>query len=257
MTADKILRTLARGGPIGGRHVLVTAHPDDETVSASALLSRLTWAPTIVQITDGTQAADPCRQAMAQCRREERAAALAAAKWEGSTIVDAGIPGREAHRHIDGLVRVVQVAAAGADAVWTHPYEHGHLDHDTAALVVALALDGLAARPARMEFASYFMASSGRSVFGDFWPDDACPTVPVKLTATELARKRAAVWAYASQAGILRKFRTPGLERYRAAPAYDFTAPAAVPMTRWDVKGYLPATTEWRALARAARRASQ
>ncbi len=258
MSHGGVLKALARGGPLCGRHVIVTAHPDDETVSAAALLSRAAWAVTIVQLTDGSQSTDPSRPIVAERRRRERTEALRLAKWEGATLIDAGCPGREAYQHVPELVRIVQAASAGATAVWTHPYEGGHLDHDTAALVVSLALAPMLAsvRPAALEFASYFMASSGRSVFGDFWPDDLCPTAPVKLSAVELGRKRAAMGAYESQAGILRKFRTPGLERYRVAPVYDFAAAVPPPLCRWDVKGYAPPTATWREAVLPGRRMS-
>ncbi len=255
MTAAAILKELARGGPVGGRHVLVTAHPDDETVSASALLCRLAWAPVLVQITDGTQSTDPDRVGMALRRAMERTDALAAGRWDGITVIDAGCPGREAHRHVPDLVRILRLALAGATAVWTHPYEHGHLDHDTASLAVAAAVGPMAEPPAVLEFASYFMDGAGRSVFGDFWPHGgATPTAHVELRPEELRRKRAAVDAYASQAAILRKFPQPGSERYRVSPGYDHSAPARVPLARWDAKGYRPTTAEWRALTQEATR---
>lgn len=238
MTADRILAALVDGGPIPGRHLLVTAHPDDETISAAGLLCRVTDA-RIVQLTTGS---DDRHAAVTTLRRRERDAACAAAGWPWP-ILDAGVPGRAAHQHLAALLAVVETALVEVDVVWTHPYEGGHLDHETAAWLVQTA--GARTGTLRMEFASYH-ATPMRQTFGDFWPDPRVRAVHVPLDAATWGRKRAALDAYASQASILRKFPTPGIEAYRAAPVYDFTRRPPPPRCRWDVKKYAPSTATWR-----------
>lgn len=231
-----LLRAIARGDRLAGRHVIVTAHPDDETVSCAGLLSAVEDA-VIVQLTTGAPLTD---LATATQRRHERDAAMAAGSWPWP-VIDAGVPGREAHRSLTALRRLLAVALKGADAVWTHPYEGGHLDHDTAAWLV----QRMAGAVPRFEFASYH-CNAKTQTFGDFWPDATSPTVRVNLTTDTLARKMAAVAAYVSQASILRKFPKLDVEAYRAAPVYDFQQPSAPPRCRWDVKGYQPSTRVWR-----------
>jgi LmbE family N-acetylglucosaminyl deacetylase len=239
----EILQALLHGEPVHGRHLVVTAHADDETVSFGGALSMLTDA-TVLQITTGAPVTD---RIVTEQRQRERCAAFAAAGWPWP-VVEAAVPGREAHRHLATLQALLAEALVGVDVVWTHPYEAGHLDHDTAAWLVQQVC-GFGG-PVRMEFASYH-CNALTQTFGDFWPDATVPAVHVPLAGDRLTRKRAAMAAYESQAAILRKFPTPEIEAYRVAPRYDFTKPAAPPRARWDVKRYQPSTQEWRRLVAA------
>lgn len=242
MTGPDVLAALLAGDSLTGRHVLVTAHPDDETISASRVLS-LAHDATIFLLTDGTLRDGVMLQTVAQ-RHAEFDAALVAGHWS-PRVWRMNLMGREAHAHASLLVNVLE--HLHPDVVWTHPYEGGDLDHDTAAWLVQTACDRLgAAAPLRMEFASYHLGADRADVFGSFWPVPLPQTV-VRLTGAALARKQAAMAAYVSQASILRKFKRPDIEPYRLAPRYDFTKPSAPTWCRWDVKGYQPSTTEWRA----------
>ena len=112
-------------------------------------------------------------------------------------------------------------------AVITHAYEGGHPDHDAAALAVHLACrlreqSGRQA-PVILEFAGYHDPDgSGRMATLRFLPA-AVPTVAVRLKAAEQDRKRRALDCYATQAELLRLFRTDR-EQFRAAPRYRFAA---------------------------------
>lgn len=241
----EILRTLASGEIVRGKHLVLTAHPDDETISMGGALCLLEDA-VIVQVTTGVHRDDPDYARVVDRRQAERRAAFAAARW-GWPVVDLNAAGREA---MDGLgLRTALLAELigryAPDAIWTHPYEGGHLDHDSAAWM-GQHVATTSARPiARLEFASYFSTARDQ-VFGRFWPDDACPALEVPLSPFRLARKRAAIAAYESQASILRKFKTPEIEAYRAAPVYNFAAAPPPPRCRWDVKGYTPTSADWR-----------
>ncbi len=229
-----------------GRHLLVTAHPDDDTISASFLLS-MADGLTVLQLTDGVSIDVPDRAAQTVARRREREAAFVAAGWSWP-VLECDVAGREAHRHLPTLLDAVADALVGVEAIWTHPYEGGHLDHDTAAWLVQTACAGLTAvgqrPPNRMEFASYHATATGYA-FGTFWPDTR--DWGHGLSGVVWARKQAAIACYTSQAHILRKFPTRDREVYRAAPTYDFSKPAPPPRSRWDVKGYAPSTADWRA----------
>lgn len=243
LTARLFLSALLAGTPLPGTHLLVTAHPDDETISASALLSGADVR--ILQLTDGVPVMAHDRADQLPQRRAERDAALVAGGW-APAVRDAGVPGRSSFLSLPMLLAMVQDACVGVDAVWTHPYEAGHLDHDTAAWLVQQAC-ARPWEPLRMEFASYHQGAGRQQIFGAFWSAPT-ETIAVSLAGARLQRKQAALAAYASQAHILRKFRTPTIEPYRVAPVYDFRKPAPPVGNRWDAKGYRPSTAEWRRL---------
>lgn len=248
LTGAAILSVLLAGGMLSGRHVIVTAHPDDETISCSAVLSGVQDA-SIVQLTDGVPRNCPERQVESASRQAERVAACAAGGWFWP-VTACDVAGRAAHLHRRSLLDVVAHALDGADVVWTHPYEGGHLDHDTAAWLVQTACDQIVSPPIRMEFASYHLGADGRDRFGSFWADLGAPSIAVRLSPAQWARKNAALKAYASQAHIVRKFRTIETESYRVAPRYDFARPPLA-RSRWDARGQQPSTAVWRAVIQA------
>lgn len=244
MTPIDILHMVADGRrPVPGRHVIVSAHPDDETISFGGALCLLDDA-VIVQVTTGVHAGKQSANQSAD-RLQERQAALQAGGWD-VPVIDAGVCGREAHRHLVRLLALLETALEGADVVWTHPYEGGHLDHDSAAWLVQTACQRLPLAPARLEFASYHSRGERRDVFGAFWSDPRSVALTRTLVGEHKARKRAAIAAYTSQASILRKFPMFTEEPYRVAPVYDFAQPPPPVGCRWDLKGYTPSTAEWR-----------
>lgn len=245
LTAAVLLSALAAGDSLSGRHLLISAHPDDETISASAILSGA-GDVRILQLTDGVPVTDPDRLPKLPRRFAERTAALQAGAWT-PFVIDTGIAGRASwrHPHLSDALALLTHMIADADVLWTHPYEGGHLDHDTAAWLVQTACDRRTTAPLRMEFASYHRSPDGRDRFGVFSADSTTPAVDVRLTDVRLTRKQAALQAYASQTRIVRKFPTLDVEPYRHAPRYDFTRPALA-VSRWDAKGYQPTTAAWR-----------
>lgn len=247
MTA-RLLTELAGGGPVHGRHVVITAHADDEVITFAGALRRLASA-TIVQLTSGVPRKGADYADQVALRRTERAAAQVAGGWPWSTI-DGNLAAREAHQDLPRLLTLVATAIEGADVVWTHPYEHGHLDHDSAAWLVQRACEASVAPPLRMEFASYHFTAN-RHVFGAFFPCRSAGHVTAHLSGVDLQRKRAAIAAYSSQAHIVRKFPDVTVEYYRAAPVYNFRKPAPPAGSRWDHRRLTPSTMEWRAIVAA------
>ena len=114
--------------------------------------------------------------------------------------------------------------------VLTHPYEGGHPDHDACALAVACADQAQRKGPILpviVEAAFYHAGANGIET-GCFLRSGAgsCCTHEVirRLSPEENARRRALLDCFPTQRETLQYFRGD-IERYRIAPAYDFSRP--------------------------------
>jgi LmbE family N-acetylglucosaminyl deacetylase len=237
--------------------LVLAAHPDDETIGASSLLHEAPHC-VIVHLTDGAphdralwargQTGD--RSAYAHLRRAEAETALGLAGILPEQILGFGCADQVASQHLvtltRGFARVLE--AVRPSAVITHAYEGGHPDHDAAAFVAAHALPLLAAevRPALVEMTSYHGAF-GHLVTGQFLERGAPITTRV-LTPEQRARKRAMIAAYASQHETLAAFELDR-ERFRAAPAYDFTRPPHAGVLHYERMGWSMRSAEFCELA--------
>ena len=245
-----LLQRLARRERIAPRVVIVAAHPDDEILALGSRL-RLVDDLCILYLTDGAPR-DPADARRAGCvdragyaalRRDELQAALATVTADAE-LRGYGCPDQDAVLDCAAIVDRLATDLAGAAAVVTHAYEHGHPDHDTAALAVALACERLGRdAPRRFEFPGYHIRG-GRAVFGTFWPDPRAPETVLPLTPRMREVKRAALECFSSQAETLALF--PLDERLRAAPSYDFAAPAPPREAWYDRLGWRMTLRVWR-----------
>ncbi len=257
MTAgQRVLKKLKRGERIAERIVIVTAHPDDETVSMGGALCLMDDV-VIIQLTDGAMD-DPrsianmgvsSRSEVAALRRSEREAAFRVAGWD-IRVREMGFIDQETALHLNQAVYQVAASLGQADVVFAHPYEGGHIDHDSVAAVVQRVCECIDDPPTRLEFASYHWDGTTRKA-GVFWPVEGHPAVLGLIRGERLARKQAAVAAYKSQASVTRWFNLD-LEQYRTAPTYDFTKPPTTPACWYDRRAWKTTSAQWRAAARAA-----
>ncbi len=257
MSAE-MLRSLAHR-----RILFVAAHPDDEVIGAGAMLARLK-EPIFAYLTDGAPAdlrdasakGFASREQYANARRAERDAALALAGHPRPHVVEFGRIDQEASFELAALAReLTQVAAAvRPELIMTHPYEGGHPDHDAAAFAVhaarALAARAARAAPAIAEFTSYH-ERAGRMETGEFLHRGA-PVFTAELTSEQREMKRRMLQCHASQREVLAAFGLAS-ERFRAAPAYDFTRPAAAAIY-YERQPWNMDVERWCALARDAMR---
>jgi LmbE family N-acetylglucosaminyl deacetylase len=218
---------------VGGPTLLVAAHPDDETVGAGGILPRVRLA-AIVHVTDGAPrdcadahaAGFSTRKDYAAARRQELLNALeeaAIAPGVGRTL---GIADQEASLHMAELTRRIEalVSELRPRALVTHPYEGGHPDHDATTFAVHAACALAASPPAIYEWTSYHAAAPGRPVIetGRFLAGGEQGQAIV-LSDEDSRRKGRMIACFSTQLHILRHF-SVDVERFRAAPAYDFTA---------------------------------
>ena len=215
---------------------------------------------SLIHVTDGAprdlsdahRAGFVSREAYARARAAELDRALRAAQIIQARRRAFGIADQEAIEHLAELLPRLEAELAAAAAVITHPYEGGHPDHDSCALLVQCACERLhrAGRPGpmRLEFPCYHARDGGMAT-GVFWPIAGCPERVVALDHRQLARKRAALAQFASQREVIAAFALSP-ERLRRAPRYDFTRPpppgdVLYDRFRWRVTG-----ESWRQLAR-------
>lgn len=243
-------------GPI----TLIAAHPDDEILGLGGQLAGIPRL-SLIHVTDGAprnptdaqRAGFASRRAYARVRAQELERALRAAEVIAPRRRAVGVADQETVEHLPELLAAMQAELSIAAAVITHPYEGGHPDHDTCALIVQCACERLIrdGRPApvRLEFASYH-ARGGTMATGVFWPAAQCPESVLPLDCRQDARKRAALAEFATQKEVIAAFPVSP-ERLRLAPRYDFTRPpppgeVLYDRFRWRITG-----ESWRQRARA------
>jgi LmbE family N-acetylglucosaminyl deacetylase len=244
------------------RTLVLAAHPDDEVIGASWLLTQLSEVH-VLHVTDGTPLAGAAWRAVggrtalesAGIRRAELLEAMAVAGIPPSSCARLGLTEGEAWRDLDTLVwGVVDAFMTWApDLLLTHAYEGGHPDHDAAAFAAQAAVRVLSRMhlpvPALAEFTSYHRGDDGGLVTGEFLPDPQ-PVFAVELGPDDRRRKRAMLRAFASRKRVLDTF-TVDHEYYRAAPRYDFTrAPHAGPLF-YETQPCSVTGGQWRAAAAA------
>jgi N-acetylglucosamine malate deacetylase 2 len=246
------------------RTVLLVAHPDDETIGASVLLATFPQI-RVVYLTDGAPrdsklwSADACgsRDEYAAMRRTEVQRALSHVSIPANQVDWLGGIDQEAILAASTLTAKFSeyLSLHGADAVITHAYEGGHPDHDAAALIARLAISQSSAETLLIEMTSYH-ARAGRCVTGEFLHSDPSSELVIELSEEQRLRKSQMLAAHSSQRAVLAGFGVDR-ERFRLAPAYDFSKPPHdgplwYECMRWPMTG-----TRWRSLAALATREAQ
>ena len=258
------LRAGCSAGAFKAPVAIIVAHPDDEVIGAGAQLSKLRRL-AIIHTTDGAprnlldahRAGFACSADYAAARRAELARALALCRRETEVTSSSwDVPDQESAfhlvqltGHVTDLLRSLQPAI-----VLTHPYEGGHPDHDSTAFAVHTALARLAAEghpaPELVEMTFYHNAAGSMAV-GAFLPNTVGEEVTVALESGEQAFKRELLACFQTQQMTLRSFQVDR-ERFRRAPAYDFTEPPHAGTLFYELFDWGMRGDRWRDLAGAA-----
>jgi N-acetylglucosamine malate deacetylase 2 len=260
------LRCLARNPPDPSlRLVILAAHPDDETLGASVVLARFP-SSRIVYLTDGaprdTHLWPPSmrgsREDYAEVRRLEVAKVLAHVGISTEQVFWLGGIDQEAIFDIRTLAARLRefLRAWRLELLITHPYEGGHPDHDSAALVARLTARSLGREaPAILEMTSYHVRN-GQCVTGEFLNPEPASEIAFELSEDDRLRKRKMLDAYPSQRLVLENFPIV-TERMRIAPAYDFSHPPHQGKLWYECMGWATTGARWREVAFAASRQAQ
>jgi LmbE family N-acetylglucosaminyl deacetylase len=215
--------------------LVVVAHPDDEVLGAGIWMHRQNAENVyIVHLTDGSprdlkdaaRLGFPTRQAYASARRQELFQALKLLEIDASHCIECGVADQEAFLNLPAIIERLAslVHELRPHRVLTHAYEGGHPDHDAASLAVAM-LRKRFPYLSHLEFPLYHSGNDGRMITGQFLAgQDSSGQQVLRLTRNERNLKSAMLACFQTQQGILSCF---GLERerFRSAPAYDFTLP--------------------------------
>lgn len=239
--------------------VVLAAHPDDETIGASALLGRFQNS-AVAYLTDGAPRdrslwspdAHGSRDDYGLLRRKEAENALALVDLTPEQITWLGGTDQEAIFDAGDLTdRLIQFLDVSRPSVLiTHPYEGGHPDHDAAALVASLAVSRVTSRCVLAEMTSYH-AESDRCVTGRFLNNAVAPELVFELSQAERAHKRSMMAAHSSQREVLSGF-VIDCERVRPAPEYDFSRPPHSGSLWYERMGWEMTGERWRSLAQLA-----
>lgn len=210
-------------GPAARSTLIVAAHPDDETIGMGGQLTGLR-NPILVHVTDGAPRSAPDPAAYARARREELLDAVRLAGISPRRTREIGLADQEAALHLAELTRSLAelFSALQPEAVFTHPYEGGHPDHDATAFAVHAACRLAPTPPPVYEFTSYH-SRDGRMETGCFLRGDP-PAVEILLSPEMRRLKQRMFDCFVSQQEMLRNFPVAA-ERFRRSPEYDFTAP--------------------------------
>jgi LmbE family N-acetylglucosaminyl deacetylase len=247
------------------RTVVLAAHPDDETLGAGALLTRLD-APTVVHLTDGAPydtarlhdaEAEARRAAYARCRQIELWEALRLAGVPRTCAVPLGLVDQQAMHGLASASRRLArlLEAVDAELLVTHAYEGGHPDHDGAAFVgraaAVLCRRAGGPDPLVVEMPLYH-DEDGRTVRARFLPPEGEDTCVLPLGGEAVVRKRRQLAAFASQRHVIAEFPVD-VERFRAAAPVDFRRPPHEGRLHYEREGWASAAELRACTAEAAR----
>jgi LmbE family N-acetylglucosaminyl deacetylase len=234
------------------RILVLAAHPDDETIGASSLLSRFSGSH-VAFLTDGAPR-DPnlwtggpydSRRHYAATRRNEALRALTLAGISAGKVHWLRGTDQEALSNIaalaEGLAAILKEIRP--DILITHPYEGGHPDHDSAALIAQVAAASESFPHLRAEMTSYH-ARDEHCITGEFLSASTAE-LAFQLSSQDGELKRQMLAAYCSQRVVLGGFGVD-CERFRAAPEYDFAQPPHSGTLWYERLGWPMTGEEWR-----------
>jgi len=214
------------------RPLIFVAHPDDETLGCGGLLQRMS-ASLIVFATNGAppyygfERKFKSLENYSHLRFEEAArvvAHLPNSSFQRLTQPDAShfVDQHLFHHLRPALNSLCQIARAfSPDALLTHAYEGGHIDHDACSFIANRAAATLSIPV--FEFPLYSNDANGKPLLQQFRGAGPTPKEYL-LTETETASKKKMLAEYKTQPGLTPIFQCT-TERLRPATGIDYSIP--------------------------------
>jgi LmbE family N-acetylglucosaminyl deacetylase len=218
---------------------LFYAHPDDETIAVGARLGRFANAH-LVHVTDGVPHSESVPRAHGfdsiseyrDARQEELHQVLLAAGIPTISRECLEVPDQEVSFQLTWLTRrlLLLLRIHRPEAIFTHPFEGGHPDHDACAFAAHHAVDLLRFRhepaPLIIESPFYHAGKLGNGMETGTFLLSECetPEIAYPLSPREQQHKRTLLGCFKSQQDILSSFPVDE-EHFRIAPAYEFRRP--------------------------------
>jgi LmbE family N-acetylglucosaminyl deacetylase len=221
------------------RALIIAAHPDDEVIGLGGQLRRFR-DPYFVHLTDGAPEGSPANYACV--RRAELQAALALAGIGVERTIALGFTDQECSLHLREIASELRriIGRLQPRTIYTHAYEGGHPDHDSAAWAVQRVADGTP----RFEFASYHNRSNSLKT-GAFLPGGEHVPRACVLPEGDRELKQQMFDCFKSQREMLGNFRI-GVELVRRAPLYDFSRPPHEGTLFYETQPWRNCGEEWR-----------
>lgn len=247
----------------GEKTLVAAAHPDDEVAGAGALY-RYIDRPFFMHVTDGAPRdmidafghGFRSAQEYAEARRKELLHSLSIAGVKPEDCMQAWVPDQKsAFNLVQIAVRLkALIIETEPESILVLPYDGGHPDHDSVCFSVHAAAALLRAEgispPPLIEYPLYHERDGKLSVM-EFIPREGFDEITFILTEEEKRLKARMLDSFTTQTGMLRMFPLES-ERFRAAPAYDFTAPPHEGGLHYERFNWGLDGRQWRELAKKA-----
>ena len=176
--------------------MVLVAHPDDEVLGLSVLLSRFTDL-TLVHATDGAAGGDRDQ------RLDELQAALKALGVNVQRHVQLDLPDGQLAANLTQLMDRLSGIWDDHELIVTHAYEGGHPDHDCCAVAVNTLRRAVSDKPC-LAFPIYALGPAG--IVKNRFVHKPAEAIDIALTATEKDGKRRALAEFVSQAHVVSAF---------------------------------------------------
>lgn len=225
--------------------LVVTAHPDDETIGAGATLASLDDVH-VVHLTDGAPLdrrwISPhfrgTREEYAEARVAEARQALLYANIDD--VRSLGCPDQEAVYYVRELADKLRaiIEELRPDVLLTTAYEGGHPDHDACAKIVqtlGMAIEMPLCHVAQGSFRAQRFV-------------DGRDGIIINLDDEQRDRKQRMYECLTTQQYVLAQFPID-VERFRVAPCYDFTRPPHPGPLWYEIQGFPMDGETWRRVA--------
>jgi len=224
------------------RVLILVAHPDDETIGCGGLLQRVPSALVVFAV-DGAPAGYGFERKFGSLKNYSEERFREAGRALGllpncpfrrlQSRNGAYFPDRHLFENLQeaaaSLVAITQEFLP--DAIVTHAYEGGHIDHDACSFLANHTAKALLIEC--FEFPLYWNNGPGRDVFQEFRNAQEGKIV-LNLYEPEIAIKEKMLATYETQREIVATF-SPHIEKFRPATGSDFGRPSwnAYPPGNW------------------------